>query len=183
MMAHYRHVQCHDDAQQGNRTKAANEINVMSNANSSGAGRLTESILSPAWWCMSVIGSTKSRNQRVFDSIQISQAGRELTGVISLYWSYPKLVWNLSKVIWSKNPPPEGRNGSVLILAAKPSGVWKTCFLAFPQNLLSGRSRKHSSMTINTGVGGKASSTQKYRCGYIMHHDKEKVHTDRIRSR
>jgi len=48
MMAHYRHVQCHDDAQQGNRTKAANEINVMSNANSSGAGRLTESILSPA---------------------------------------------------------------------------------------------------------------------------------------
>jgi len=27
MMAHYRHVQCHDDAQQGNGNKAANEIN------------------------------------------------------------------------------------------------------------------------------------------------------------
>jgi len=34
---------------------------------------------------MSVIGSTKSRTQRVFKSIQISQVGRELTGVISLY--------------------------------------------------------------------------------------------------
>jgi len=34
---------------------------------------------------MSVVGSAKSRTQRVFESIQISQAGRELTGVISLY--------------------------------------------------------------------------------------------------
>jgi len=34
---------------------------------------------------MSVIGSAKSRTQRVFESISISQAGRELTGVISLY--------------------------------------------------------------------------------------------------
>ena len=34
---------------------------------------------------MSVIGSAKSRTQTVFESIQISQAGRELTGVISLY--------------------------------------------------------------------------------------------------
>jgi len=28
MMAHYRHVQCHDDLEQGNRNKAANEINI-----------------------------------------------------------------------------------------------------------------------------------------------------------
>jgi len=34
---------------------------------------------------MAVIGSTKLRTQRVFESIQISQAGRELTVVISLY--------------------------------------------------------------------------------------------------
>jgi len=34
---------------------------------------------------MSVIGSGKSRSQRVLESIQISQAERELTGVISLY--------------------------------------------------------------------------------------------------
>jgi len=34
---------------------------------------------------MSVIGSVKTRTQRVFESIHISQAGRELTGVISLY--------------------------------------------------------------------------------------------------
>jgi len=155
----------------------------MGDANSSDAGRLTESILSPEWLRMSVIGSAKSRTQRVFESIQISQAGREFTGAISLYWSYLRLVWTLSEVIWSENPPPEGRNGSVLILAAKPSGVWKTCFLAFPENILSGHSRKHSSMTINTGVGGQASSTQKYSCGCVMHHEKGKVHKDRIRSR
>jgi len=34
---------------------------------------------------MSVFGSTKLRTQMVFKSIQISQAGRELTDVISLY--------------------------------------------------------------------------------------------------
>jgi len=34
---------------------------------------------------MSVIGSAKSGRQRVFESIQISQAERELIGVISLY--------------------------------------------------------------------------------------------------
>ena len=34
---------------------------------------------------MSGIGSAKSRTQRDFESIQISQAERELTGVISLY--------------------------------------------------------------------------------------------------
>jgi len=34
---------------------------------------------------MSVIGPTKSRTQWVFESIQISQMGRELTAVISLY--------------------------------------------------------------------------------------------------
>jgi len=34
---------------------------------------------------MSVIGSAKSRTQRLLESIQISQAGREFTGVISLY--------------------------------------------------------------------------------------------------
>jgi len=34
---------------------------------------------------MSLIGSAKSRTQRVFESIQISEAGTELTGVISLY--------------------------------------------------------------------------------------------------
>ena len=72
------------------------------------------------------------------------------------------------------NPPLEGRIGSVLILAAKPSGVCKTCFVAFPENLLSGCIRKHSSMTINTGVGVQTSCTQKYSCGCIMHHDKEK---------
>jgi len=155
----------------------------MDDANSSTAGRLTESLLSPEWQCMSVISSAKSRSQRVFESIQISQAGRELTGVISLYRSYLRLVLTLSEVIWSENPPTEGRNGSVLILAAKPSEVWKTCFLVFPENLLSGRSRKHSSMTRNTGVGGQASSTQKYRCGCVMHHNKEKVHRDWIRSR
>jgi len=41
---------------------------------------------------MSVIGSANSRTQRVFKSIRISQAGRELTGVISLYCSYLRLV-------------------------------------------------------------------------------------------
>ena len=34
---------------------------------------------------MFVIGSAKSRTQRVFETIQISQVGRELTGVMSLY--------------------------------------------------------------------------------------------------
>jgi len=34
---------------------------------------------------MSVMGSAKVRTQRVFESIYISQAERELTGVISLY--------------------------------------------------------------------------------------------------
>jgi len=34
---------------------------------------------------MSVIGSAKSSTQRVIESTQISQAGRELIGVISLY--------------------------------------------------------------------------------------------------
>ena len=34
---------------------------------------------------MSVIGSAQSRTQRVFESIHISQAGRELIGVMSLY--------------------------------------------------------------------------------------------------
>jgi len=34
---------------------------------------------------MSVIGSAKSRTQRVFESIQISQVEIELTGIISLY--------------------------------------------------------------------------------------------------
>jgi len=43
------------------------------------------------------------------------------------------------------------------------------------ENLLSARSRKHSSMTINPGVGCQGSSTQKYRCGCIMYHNKEKV--------
>jgi len=33
---------------------------------------------------MSVIGSAESRTQRVLESIQISQLGRELTSVISL---------------------------------------------------------------------------------------------------
>jgi len=41
---------------------------------------------------MSVIGSAKSRTQRAFESIQISQAGRELRGIISLYRSYLRLV-------------------------------------------------------------------------------------------
>jgi len=107
---------------------------VMGDTNSSTAGCLTESILSPQWYCMSVMGSTKSRTQSVFESILISQAGRELTGVISLYWSYLRLVWTLSEVIWSENPPPEGWNSSVLILAARPSGLWKTCFLVFPES-------------------------------------------------
>jgi len=62
------------------------------------------------------------------------------------------------------------------MVAAKPSEVWKTCFLAFPENLLSGYSRKHFSMTINIGVGGQASSTQKCKCGCIMYQDKEKVY-------
>ena len=34
---------------------------------------------------MFVIGSAKSRTPRVFESIQISQVGKELIGVISLY--------------------------------------------------------------------------------------------------
>jgi len=34
---------------------------------------------------MSIIGSAKVRTQIVFESIQISQAESELTGVISLY--------------------------------------------------------------------------------------------------
>jgi len=59
--------------------------NVMGDAHSSIVGRLTESILSPAWLCMSVIGSAKSKTQRVFERLQISTAGRELTGAISLY--------------------------------------------------------------------------------------------------
>jgi len=48
---------------------------------------------------MSVIRSAKSRTQRVFESIQISQAGRELTGIMSLYGSYLRLVLSLSEVI------------------------------------------------------------------------------------
>jgi len=48
---------------------------------------------------MSVIGSAKSRTQRVFKSIQISQVGRELIGVISLHYSYLRLVCPLSEVI------------------------------------------------------------------------------------
>jgi len=41
---------------------------------------------------MSVIGSTKSRIQRVFESIMISQAGGDLTDVFSLYCSYLRMV-------------------------------------------------------------------------------------------
>jgi len=155
----------------------------MDDTNSSTVGRLTESILSPEWWCMFVIGSAKSRTPRVFESIQISQVGKELIGVISLYWSYLKLVWTLSEVLWSENSPSEGRNGTVIIWAAKSSEVWKTCFLVFLENLQSGCSRKHSSMTINTGVKGQASSTQKYKCRCVMHYHKGKTHRDRIRSR
>ena len=41
---------------------------------------------------MSIIGSAKSRTKKVFKSIQISQVGIELTGVISLYCSYLRIV-------------------------------------------------------------------------------------------
>jgi len=38
-------------------------------------------------------------------------------------------------------------------------------------------------MTMNTGVEGQVSSTQKYRCGYVMDHEVEKEPRDRIRLR
>jgi len=50
---------------------------------------------------MSVIGSptSKSTTKSVFESMQISQARRVLTGIISLYGSYLRLLRTLFEVI------------------------------------------------------------------------------------
>jgi len=99
--------------------------------------------------------------------------------VLKLSKAYLNSVW--SDLILKSSPCRAERLRTYTSCKAFKS--LKTYFLAFPENLLAGSSRKHSSMTINTDVGGQASSTQKYRCGCVMHHDKGKVHKDWIRIR